>query len=416
MRPPVDAARPAPATIDQRLLLIGDAGDANPDGEPVLEALRKQVEEFPERTTVIYLGDNVYETGMPDPSKVLEGTPVEEILDKALLNAYQSRTDAERRVKAQVRAGDVPGARVFFVPGNHDWDQFGVGGWKRIQEFQRYLEQLAGAVKVPLVLLPGGGCPGPVTVDLGRRVRVIALDTQWWLEQGEKPSLDDNPTGCTTTTEAAVITALERELQNAAAAKRIVVIAAHHPLRSKGPHGGYVDPYVHLFPMTMAGSYVPRFAHWIPLPLVGSLTTYWRKFRSPTVQDMSNPVYRHMRRELGRAMVEADANGATPLLYAAGHDHSIQVFRSESGPRYLLVSGLGSREKTSGVRHDGSTLFAHADSNSPGFVKLDVLNDGRVRLAVVEATPKVEDGVEVYARMLDDQRRPSRSSGSGRRK
>jgi hypothetical protein len=237
MRAPVDAPVPPPAAIDHRLLLIGDAGDADPKGEPVLEALRKQVEELPERTTVIYLGDNVYETGMPDPAGVIEGTPVEEILDKALLNAYQSRSEAERRVKAQVHAGDVPGARIFFVPGNHDWDQFGVGGWKRILEFQRYLEQLASVVKVPLVLLPSGGCPGPVTVDLGRRVRVVALDTQWWLEQGDKPSPNDNPTGCTTTTEDAVTTALGRELQSAAAAKRVVVIAAHHPLRSKGPTG-----------------------------------------------------------------------------------------------------------------------------------------------------------------------------------
>ena len=83
--------------------------------------------------------------------------------------------------------------------------------------------------------------------------------------------------------------------------------------------------------------------------------------------------------------------------------------QSDSGPRYLLVSGLGSRKKTSGVRHDGSTLFAHADAESPGFVTLDVLRDGRVRLAVVEATPNVEDGVEVYARMLEGSARGTKS-------
>jgi hypothetical protein len=39
-------------------------------------------------------------------------------------------------VKAQVKSADVPGARAIFVPGNHDWDQFGIGGWKRVRELE----------------------------------------------------------------------------------------------------------------------------------------------------------------------------------------------------------------------------------------------------------------------------------------
>ncbi len=178
MAPPPAEALPAASAVDHRLILIGDAGDPDPDGEPTLHALRKYVERIPQRTTVVFLGDNVYETGMPEPTEI-EGRPVEEILDETLLNLFASRRDAERRVKAQVKGVDVRGARAIFVPGNHDWDQFGIGGWKRVRELERYVEQLAKTTDVRLSLLPGGGCPGPITRDLGRHGRLIVLDTQW---------------------------------------------------------------------------------------------------------------------------------------------------------------------------------------------------------------------------------------------
>src|SRR5262247_3592001 len=51
--------------IDHRLLLIGDAGDPDRAGEPTLQLLAHQVALLPERTTVVFLGDNAYERGMP---------------------------------------------------------------------------------------------------------------------------------------------------------------------------------------------------------------------------------------------------------------------------------------------------------------------------------------------------------------
>ena len=394
-------AFPAPDAIDHRLLLIGDAGDADRAGEPGLDVLAHQVALLPDRTTVVFLGDNVYETGMPEPSPVLEGTPVEEILDETLLNLYESRRDAERRVKAQVHAVEVPGARAVFIPGNHDWDQFGLGGWKRVRELERYLHELEPVAKVPVSLLPGGGCPGPVALDLGRRGRLVVLDTQWWLERGEKPAPDDNPTGCAHPTEAGVTDALSAELRRAAADHRTVVVAGHHPLRSRGPHGGWVDPRVHLFPMTMAGSYVPVFVRWLPLPLLGSLAAWVRAEHSPSAQDMSSATNTHMRRALEAALETAAEDGARPIAYAAGHDHGLQVFRGGTAVPYVLVSGLGSHEKVSAVGHDSHTLFAHADGAHPGLMKIDFLRDGRVRLGVVEWSAETPWGVELYSRMLE---------------
>jgi hypothetical protein len=397
---PLAGAPPASTAIDHRLLLIGDAGDPDPDGEPTLHALQKQVELLPTRTTVVFLGDNVYETGMPEPTPS-RGTVAEEVLDEALLNLFASRSDSERRLKAQVKAVDIPGARTIFIPGNHDWDQFGVGGWERIRHQEDYIRQLAGVLVGRVGLLPGGGCPGPLTLDLGQHARLVILDTQWFLEQGKKPTPDDNPTGCAATTEDEVLAALRDALREAARAGRAAIVVGHHPLRSHGPHGGYVSPRVHLFPLVMFGTYVPTFAHWIPIPVLGTVMGEARAWFSPNPQDMSSGVNEHMRSRLLATMSDAAADGAPPLMYASGHEHSLQVFRSPSGPRYLLVSGLGSHRKALPVGRDGDSLFAHSNAEAPGFAKVDFLRDGRVRLAIVEATAGAPDGVEVWANLLE---------------
>jgi hypothetical protein len=400
MAPPLEEAPPPASAVDHRLILIGDSGDPDPDGEPTLRALEEHVRRLPARTTVVFLGDLVYETGMPEPTD-LKGTPVEEVLDEVLLNLYQSRQDAERRVKAQVKGVDVKGARAIFVPGNHDWDQFGIGGWKRVRELERYVETLAETTDVRLSLLPGGGCPGPITRDLGLRARLVVLDTQWLLEAGEKPSPENNPTGCAQTTTEAFSDALVAALREAKRDGRAAIVVAHHPLRSHGPHGGYVSPRLHLFPLVMFGSYVPGWSHWLPVPGLGTFLGYSRAWFSPNVQDMSSAANEEMRATLWAAMDEPAVDGAAPLVYAAGHEHSLQVFTSARGPRYLVVSGLGSAAKATPVGRDGSSLFVDSDRARSGFVSIDFLRDGRTRLAIIQVAPGRPDGVEVWAHVLD---------------
>jgi hypothetical protein len=392
---------PPLAAVDHRVILIGDAGAANPKGEPALDLLAERVAILPKRTTVVFLGDNVYETGMPDATP-LEGTVIEEVLDKTLLTLFESRRDAERRLKAQVKAARAPGTRAIFLFGNHDWDQFGVNGWKSLLEQQKYIDAMAKSVdKIDVAVMPRDGCPGPATLDLGKHARLVALDTQWWLDAGigGKPS-PEKPSGCPAVTDEAVQALLEREIVAAHDAGRQAIVVGHHPLASHGPHGGFVDPQVHLFPFTMMKAYVPPFVAYVPLPGLGSLMGWWRTHFSPSAQDFSGPGNADLRHSILQPMIRAAERGAPTLLYAAGHDHSLQLFRSEHGPRWTAVSGLGSSEKTSGVRHDRTTMFAHADHTAPGFMELDFLADGSARLGIIEWSPATPHAVEVYATML----------------
>ncbi|MDE0005029.1 MAG: hypothetical protein OXQ29_20250, partial [Rhodospirillaceae bacterium] len=63
-----------------------------------------------------------------------------------------------------------------------------------------------------------------------------------------------------------------------------------------------------------------------------------------------------------------------PLVYAAGHDHSVQLFEGDEVARMHIVSGAGSTGKITRVTDLPDTIFAHA---VPGFVVLDfVIRDG----------------------------------------
>jgi len=61
----------------------------------------------------------------------------------------------------------------------------------------------------------------------------------------------------------------------------------------------------------------------------------------------------------------------SPLVYAAGHDHSLQLFEGDEVARMHIVSGAGSTGKITRVTDLPETIFAHA---VPGFVVLDFVN------------------------------------------
>jgi hypothetical protein len=115
---------------------------------------------------------------------------------------------------------------------------------------------------------------------------------------------------------------------------------------------------------------------------------------------MSNGRNLHMRNGIRFSFREAEKAGAAPLAYAAGHDHSLQVFDSSKGARFLLVSGLGSHTHASEVGDNRHTLFAHANPIHPGFMQIDFLRDGDVRLGVIESDGDHPEGVEVFSTFL----------------
>jgi hypothetical protein len=339
-------AIPVPALPGQdvavRLYLIGDAGAPDPKGEPVLQALSGEIRGNRSPAVVVFLGDNAYPRGLPAP-----GEP--------------DRAEAERRLAAQVEAVTSAGATGYFVPGNHDWARYGRDGWESILRQEAFIDSVGGGAAS---LLPGGGCPGPSVVELGR-LRLVLVDTQWWLHSGPKPRHPDS--SCPTDAESEVVDSLQAAL--AVAPDRLVVVAAHHPLSSGGEHGGSFGLEDHLFPLLPLVPWL-----WLPLPLIGSLYPAARQ-HGISDQDIPSRAYQRLITAFNQAFADAP-----PSLYAAGHEHNLQVIADR--PATLeLVSGTGYYGHSGRAVPIRGSLFA---KNASGFARLDVPHAGRARLAVLE--------------------------------
>jgi hypothetical protein len=169
------------------------------------------------------------------------------------------------------------------------------------------------------------------------------------------------------------------------ASGRLVVVAAHHPLVSGGEHGGYFGWRDHLFPLREVVSWL-----WIPLPWLGSLYPSARQ-QGISSQDIPSRAYQRLIAAFGRAFADVP-----PAVYAAGHDHNLQVIAG--GPARLhLVSGAGIYGHRSRTTHIPGTLFA---DDASGFARLDVPHSGRARLAMVEVD-RSGGGHEVFSTWVE---------------
>ena len=306
------------------LFLVGDAGGKEFDGNPVMRHMKTAVTALDERgvpSSVLFLGDNVYDEG------VREGSP-----------------EDLRRLGAQVEVVAGTSARGTFVPGNHDRANTGGNqGLERLMNQELALRDFSdnGA---DVGLVPRGGCPGPVQENLeDSRGNVLAvlvmLDTSWWMLNSTTPS------ECSPSTKDGMIREVERILSEASDIPAIV--AAHHPLRTGGPHGGNT----------------------------GSLR--WVANRLGLIrEDLNTPHYMTF---IDR-MTEVFGRAVRPIIYVAGHDHSLQVIdEPREGASVLhLVSGSGSN--VSVARAIAGSRFA---AGLPGYMRLDFRSSGLIQLSVV---------------------------------
>ena len=323
--------------IETTLFLLGDAGEPDPRqvGSP-LDSLAVQAAEAPERSVIVFLGDNVYPGGVPE-----EGAA--------------EWADARRRLEAQVRA-IPPGVRGIFVPGNHDWGDERAFGLYSIRLQEQMIASMARGRNVRM--LPGNGCPGPVSVDFGR-LRVVTLDTQWWLHSY---IVRDSSSHCPEGTMGTVTAAL-REQVKPPGDGRVVFVVGHHPLMTGGAHGGYCG-----------------------------VTGPFRRFGG-TSQDILGGANQQMRDSLRSAFATRP-----PLAYAAGHDHTLQVLRGGRNVDYVLVTGAGSPSKTECAVKLRESYYV--TQHRAGFMRVDVMKGKGVLLRVYRY-PATRSGALAYSRWLE---------------
>ena len=295
--------------IKYRVILIGDAGELNTAQREALNNASKHV--IPNKTTVLYLGDNIYPKGMGLP-----GSKEEESTKQILQSQFQPM----RKM----------GAAVYFIPGNHDWDNSGPQGLAKIIRQGEYLAEQNDSL---LRMLPADGCPDPVAIKVNDQLTIIAFDSEWWLYPYNK----QNPEAeCDCKNKDDIIARLGDLLDENRG--KVILLADHHPLQSYGAHGGYL-PWASVFRSV---------------------------FLNP--EDLKHPFYKEMIKKVSGVF-----NGYPNLTYVSGHDHGLQLIKSDH-LGLQIVSGGGA--KRSPNKKGTNSLF---QESSQGYVTADLLVNNDMR-------------------------------------
>ena len=303
----------------QKVFLIGDAGEPkNPD--KALNLLKEKTTNATSEDYLIFLGDNLYPKGLPgkeDPE----------------------REELEAKLVPQLAIMKSFPGKAFIIPGNHDWAQGRKYGFERALEMENFIREYFNGEDV---FLPIGGCPGPIEIPMNEKSTLIILNTQYFLHGWDKP---DEESDCSNKSTLETLEDLRNMIKRNKG--KHILIAAHHPMYTYGEHNGNFSLKEQL----------------LPLPVLGSLQPFYRKVFG-NIQDNTNPKYRAIMGQIRLAMNEAEN-----VVYAAGHEHSLQFIQSDG--HHFIVSGSGS--KVSHVKQGKKSLFAKKEQ---GFAILDLEDSG----------------------------------------
>ncbi len=342
-----DPAPPPPTIAESyRVLLIGDTGTPVVEGvDPVLALLEARTVRAGASSATVFLGDNLYPIGLP---------PV----------GHPDREKMEKKLDVQLALFDGYEGRVFFVPGNHDWQHSGPEGTAYVRRTEEYVERVLDKGDS---WIPSNGFPGPIAIELTDDITLVAVDTQWWLHPYSKPTGDTGD--YVVRDNGDMLVEMEEVLSNYDDTR--IVVVGHHPLKSSGRHAGVFPPKEHLFPLTHV---TDGPLGYVPLPGVGSLALFYNRIIGMSRQDVAHPDYEAMRRSFLDLFSDYDG-----LVYAAGHEHNLQYYTQvgREGLQHLLVSGSGSYHEY--ARGGGDALFTAAQQ---GMMELIYYEDKSVWLEV----------------------------------
>ncbi|PZP42597.1 MAG: hypothetical protein DI598_16755, partial [Pseudopedobacter saltans] len=317
-----------------RIIFIGDAGELDQQQKLLIPDAANKI--IKGKTTVMFLGDNIYPHGMG-----LAGSPEESTTQEILRSQFAPMRQA--------------GAPVYFIPGNHDWDRMGPLGLAKVKAQSDFLAEQNDSL---LKMLPGDGCPDPVAINISDSLVIIAMDSEWWLFPYDKKN---EGADCNCTTDRGVIRALEELMyQNR---NKIILLATHHPFQSYGTHGGYYSWQDHIFPLKAVNKNL-----YIPLPVIGSLYPFLRStFTNP--EDLRHPLYQSMIKSVDDVFKQT-----SNYIHISGHEHGLQFIKNDKTHQIQIVSGGGAKQNYT-IKGKNS-LFGKEDQ---GYVVSDLLPNNKLR-------------------------------------
>ncbi len=326
------------------VFLIGDTGK-DTLASPAIQLLKSEIEKTP-NSTVVFLGDNVYPNGLSIDA-----------------NHPEVVTIPQKKMVSQLEIFKEYKGNVFMVPGNHDWNKCKWNGKQWIKDeavfMENYLKKNTSiANKNEEAFFPKEAGPGPVSIQLKESLRLVIIDTQWWLQQQFFHPVGTDKGKNKRSTKERFYRQLDSLLTVADKNNERVLLAAHHPLFSNGRHSNARQPWRFLINYT-------------PLQVLGLLGLN-RFF----MQDIPQPRYKKMKREL-MEVIDKHKN----IIYVSGHDHNLQF--SKHGNLYHIISGAGSFH--SKVKEKEDLLFYKSQS---GLFKLSYFANGQILVEAMDSYNK----------------------------
>lgn len=313
------------------VFLVGDAGKDTATNELLL-VLKNELARNT-NSAVVFLGDNIY------PQGFLEKKNKKHELEK-------------KRILSQLNILKDYRGSAFFVAGNHDWRIGKLNGKKAVGQECRFVNKWC-AENSPLknknegVFCPQQGQCGPASVQLSPKLRLVMIDTQWWLQPFEAGKYEKN----------IFLIQLDSVLAFAAGHGEKVIIAAHHPIFSNGRHAKGRQPARFLIT-------------WTPLQIFGLLG-----LNRLLAQDLPQPKYRKMRESFLKIFEKYPG-----VIYAAGHEHNLQFFKNSDD--LFIVSGSGSKVTALSEKKFPSE---YSFDKGLGFFRLDFLENGKTIVSAFTA-------------------------------
>ncbi|WP_430968476.1 metallophosphoesterase [Spongiimicrobium sp. 2-473A-2-J] len=310
--------RPTGKEVVHTFYFIGDAG-LSPSGQlnPALRIFKDRLDKADKNSTALFLGDNIYPAGMPDPKDDL-GYSV-----------------AKNHLDAQISTLDNFAGGTVFIPGNHDWYNDGLQGLERQQ---KYLEKELDSKDV---FFPEDGCPLK-KIDISEDIVVIAIDTEWYMTNWDRhPTMNDE---CEIKDREKFFQELEGLIKKNL--DKTTIIAMHHPVFTYGVHGGQ-------FAFRQLG-----------IPVLGSVVNLLRKTTGASTTDVYNKRYTELRKRIVTL-----AQYSEKVVFASGHEHTLQYIVEENTPQ--IVSGSGAKK--------GATRLLNGSQFSTGkmgYAAMEVYTDG----------------------------------------
>ncbi len=305
---------PSKKEIDKTFYLIGNAGKSGKEASKSIQSLKKYLaQNNSEDSYVLFLGNSFYPSGMQ---------PKDEAAKQEAINSMELQLDALEGYKG----------KVVVLPGNRDWKS-GVDGLELEEDFLKKHFDDAD------VLQPNNGC-GLESIDINENVHLLALDTQWFLEDWEDYSKMNDK--CDIKTREKFFIEIEGELKKNA--NKTIIVAMYHPLITYGEHGGKY-PLIH---KDFFSTFIKQ------VKIQGAISK----------QDRYNERYNNLMSRLQVLTKDLDR-----LVFVSGLDESLQYI--EDGSVKQIVSGSGSGATAAALGQFGEFVYG-----GEGFARLDVEKNG----------------------------------------